>query len=194
MRVIAGELRGRKLKAPHGNETRPTADRVKEAMFSMLESVKLTEDPERRPFENERVLDLYAGSGALGIEALSRGAAQVVFVEQSRPALIELGENLRALGLLAQATVLAASVARSIERIRSLGPFALTLVDPPYEDVASGAVSKLLTRLVESGGLSKGGALVLEHATRDAPPTIAGTEFDRSRKYGDTTVSLYRLV
>ena len=194
MRIIGGEFGGRKLVAPRGNDTRPTADRVKEAMFSILQASTVGGDLARAPFEGSRVLDLYAGSGALGLEALSRGAAEAVFVEQHRAALGALSDNLRVLGIGARATVIASSVSRSLAKVRALGPFELALVDPPYADVASGTVSKLLESLIEAGALAPGGLLMLEHASRDAAPAIAGTTLDRSRKYGDTTLSLYRVA
>ena len=180
MRVISGEFRGRKLATPRGDETRPTADRVKEAMFSML-----------GPLEGTRVLDLFAGSGALGIEALSRGASHAVFVEQSRPALGALGENLKLLGLESRTSILGVAVARSTARVLALGPFDVALVDPPYAEVADGSVPVLLGTLIERGALPPGAILLLEHATRDPVPVIPGTEPDRSRKYGTTTVSIY---
>lgn len=178
MRVIAGALGGRRLIAPKGRETRPTSDRVREAMFSSLGDVT-----------GVVVLDLYAGSGALGIEALSRGAASAVFVEHARPALAALRQNLKSLALDARAEVLAVPVSRAIPSLGGRG-FGLVLADPPYAQLAEAARElDVLVRL--AGAVSSGARLVLEHAARDAPPSIAGIVPNTTRKYGDTAVSRY---
>ncbi|HVY44643.1 MAG TPA: 16S rRNA (guanine(966)-N(2))-methyltransferase RsmD, partial [Minicystis sp.] len=123
MRVIAGALGGRRLVAPPGRATRPTSDRVREAVFSALGDV-----------EGAVVLDLFAGTGALGIEALSRGAAHATFVENARASLAALRENLAALGLGATSSVIAQPAARAVASLAGApGPaFDLVLVDPPY--------------------------------------------------------------
>lgn len=133
-----------------------------------------------------RVLDLFAGTGALSFEALSRGAEQAVLVEHAREALTSIKENARALGAEDRVRVVAARVERAIDKLE--GPFGLVLVDPPYADVRT--LSEVLA--VAAVLLSPGGALVLEHASRDEPPAIAGLQLDRSRRYGDTTLSIYR--
>src|SRR5882724_5521373 len=138
MRVIAGRLGGRALKAPAGDATRPTGARVKEALFSILGDMSALS-----------VLDLYAGSGALGIEAVSRGAGSVVFVESARPALACLRENLTKLGLESVASVLPLRVESALPRLRKYGPFGLVLCDPPWRD-AETARLQLLT-LAEAG-------------------------------------------
>jgi len=120
--VVAGSLRGRRLRAPDGSDTRPTSDRVREATFNALSSLDLLRDAD--------VLDLFAGSGALGIEALSRGAARATFVEQGRPALHVLRANLAELDLEHRATVVPMDVLRFVSRPRS--PFDVALADPPY--------------------------------------------------------------
>jgi 16S rRNA (guanine966-N2)-methyltransferase len=191
VRIIAGNLGGRRLIAPAGHDTRPTSDRVREAMFSMLESARHRQGAEAAGLEGARVLDLYAGSGALGLEALSRGAAHAVFVEQARPALASLETNLRSLGVESRATVLAASVERSLERIAALGPFDVALVDPPYALLGDGRAARALGALVERGVLAEAGLLVLEHASRDEPPSLPVVGVERSRRYGDTTVTAY---
>ena len=127
MRVIAGALRSRPLKAPPGDETRPTGARVREALFSILGDVS-----------EHKVLDLYAGSGALGIEALSRGASAAVFVEASRPALICLRDNLTTLGLTRVATTLGRRAEGAELELGRHGPFDLVLCDPPWRDVEAG--------------------------------------------------------
>jgi 16S rRNA (guanine966-N2)-methyltransferase len=162
MRVIAGRLRGHKLVAPHGLETRPTADRVREALFSMLAGVG-----------GAHVLDLYAGTGALGIESLSRGATSAVFVESSRPALAALRQNLASLALTGSARVLADPVSRSIPRIvaDATTPFDLVFADPPYDDVdtALAALEALVPVLAPTA------RIVLEHSERRPPRPRAGS-------------------
>jgi len=141
-----------------------------------------------------RVLDLYAGSGALGIEALSRGAAHAVFVERNRAALIAIEKNLRALELSARATVLPFAVERSLGRLGKLGPFDLVLVDPPYADVPAGVVARTLSSLLAEGLARPDGRLLLEHARRDSAPALLGARLDRTRRHGETNVSLYDVV
>jgi 16S rRNA (guanine966-N2)-methyltransferase len=121
MRVVAGALRGRLLLAPPGTATRPTTDRVREAVFNALASRGLV--------DGARVADLFAGSGALGIEALSRGAEHCTFVERDRVALGVLADNLRKLGLADRSTVVAGDVMASLHRLAGVG---LVLADPPY--------------------------------------------------------------
>ncbi|MGK3988102.1 16S rRNA (guanine(966)-N(2))-methyltransferase RsmD [Sorangium sp. So ce136] len=179
MRVIAGRLGGRRLAAPRGEGTRPTADRVREALFSSLGDVT-----------GALVCDLYAGTGALGIEALSRGARRAVFVESGRPALATLRENLAALGLDEAARVVPLPVERALELLRDEGPFDLALLDPPYAALAKAAAAA--ARLAGPLGLlAPAGRLVLEHARRDPPPEIAGLTCAAVRTYGDTAVSFY---
>ncbi|WP_437607966.1 16S rRNA (guanine(966)-N(2))-methyltransferase RsmD [Sorangium sp. So ce834] len=179
MRVIAGRLGGRRLAAPRGEGTRPTADRVREALFSSLGDVT-----------GALVCDLYAGTGALGIEALSRGARRAVFVESGRPALATLRENLAALGLADAARVVPLPVERALDLLADEGPFDLALLDPPYAALAKAAAAA--ARLAGPLGLlAPAGRLVLEHARRDPSPEIAGLTCAAIRTYGDTAVSFY---
>lgn len=181
MRVIAGRLGGRRLVAPRGAETRPTTDRVREALFSALGDVS-----------GAAVCDLYAGTGALGIEALSRGAARAVFVESGRAALAALRENLASLDLGQVAQVIPVPVERALDRLAQLmgdAPFDLVLMDPPWAALAAAATAA--GRLASLGLLAPHGRLVLEHARRDAAPAIPGLSLDSTRTYGDTAVSLY---
>lgn len=176
--MIAGLLGGRRLVAPKGMDTRPTSDRVREALFSALGDVT-----------GARVLDLYAGTGALAIEALSRGAARATLVENARPALAALRENLTSLALLDRARVLAQPAARAVAALAAgEETFDLVFVDPPYADLP--AVLPLLEALA-TRALAPGGRVVLEHASRDRAPGIAGLTALRSKAYGDTTVTLY---
>ena len=181
MRVVAGRLRGRPLKAPAGDATRPTGARVKEALFSILADVS-----------EARVLDLFSGSGALGIEALSRGARSAVFVESARPALACLRENLTTLGLNDSAHVLPVRVEAALAQLRRLGPFDLVLCDPPWRDAQ--AAWRGLEELAAAGLFAPDARVVLEHAAKDppAPPEGAGRlrRYDE-RRWGDTAVSLF---
>jgi 16S rRNA (guanine966-N2)-methyltransferase len=183
MRVIAGALRSRPLKAPPGDETRPTGARVREALFSILGDVS-----------EHKVLDLYAGSGALGIEALSRGASAAVFVEASRPALICLRDNLTTLGLTRVATTLGRRAEGAELELGRHGPFDLVLCDPPWRDVE--AAVTVLSKLCRAGLFAPGSRIVLEHAAKQPPPAVeAGLLriFDE-RRWGDTAVTLFEPV
>jgi 16S rRNA (guanine966-N2)-methyltransferase len=181
MRVIAGRLRGRTLKAPAGDATRPTGARVKEALFSILGDVR-----------ELRVLDLYAGSGALGIEALSRGAAFTVFVESARPAQASLRENLTKLGLAAETLVLPLRVEAAAAMLRKHGPYQLVLCDPPWKDV--NAARRELETLAGAGLFALGARIVLEHgaqeppAPSDEPSRLVSVD---ARRWGDTAVIIY---
>jgi 16S rRNA (guanine966-N2)-methyltransferase len=180
MRVVAGEFRGRPLKAVPGRDTRPTSDRVREALFSVL--------GER--VEGARVLDLFAGTGALAIEALSRGGAGAVLVEQAAAAAAVIRENLRALGLEDAATV-RRTRAETYLRASALqdGPFDLVLLDPPYA-IGVGVVGGMLARLAD-GLLSDGATVVVETSARaEAPVWPEGLEAERVRRYGDTALHL----
>jgi 16S rRNA (guanine966-N2)-methyltransferase len=184
MRITGGTFRSRTLVAPRGQETRPTSDRVREALFSMLASDGLF-DGEREV----RALDLYAGSGALGLEAISRGARSAVLVECARPALAAIRENVRALRLDAdQVTVVAMRVERALATLE--GPFELILLDPPYAEVAGKGFDDVLAAAARL--LADSGILVVEHASSDEPSAPAGLALDRRRRHGDTTVSLFR--
>ena len=181
MRVIAGQLRGRVISAPPGDATRPTGARVREALFSILGDVS-----------GVRVLDLYAGSGALGIEALSRGASAAVFVEAARPALTCLRENLTKLGLDDVATTLPLRVENATVQLGRHGPFELVLCDPPWRDVK--AARAQLEALAKAGLFAAGARVVLEHAAKDpqpAPEATSGLLVCDERRWGDTAVTLF---
>jgi 16S rRNA (guanine966-N2)-methyltransferase len=180
MRIVSGTLGGRRLVAPRDQATRPTSEKVREALFSIL-----------GPIHGARVLDLYAGTGALGLEALSRGAAQVVFVEGRRPALAALEENLANLGVEAGT---ASVIARPVERCRGAltphGPFQLVLADPPYADISGGQAIRAIEGLLQ-GLLAPGGRLVVEHRSQGEAPSIGGLERHDTRRYGDTSLSFF---
>jgi 16S rRNA (guanine966-N2)-methyltransferase len=178
VRVVGGRLGGRRLRAVPGSATRPTSDRVREALFGVLGA----------RVEGARVLDLFAGTGALAIEALSRGAASAVLVEQAAPAVAVIRANLDALDLQAAAGV-RRTRAETYLRSQRDGPFDLVLVDPPYA-APVGLVAGLLGRLARTA-LAPGAVVVVEAAARaEAPPWPPGLEPDPPRRYGDTALHL----
>ena len=177
MRVIAGEWRGRKLTAPKGEATRPTADRTRETLFSMLTS-RLGD------FEGLRVADLFAGSGALGLEALSRGAAHCLFVEQERDALAAIRTNITTLDARARSTVETGSVMG----LRAASePLDLLLLDPPYR---TGAGEVALDRLLRLGWIGEATWIALETAANEEPQ-IKGLRVETSRKVGKGRLTLF---
>ncbi|HEX8714170.1 MAG TPA: 16S rRNA (guanine(966)-N(2))-methyltransferase RsmD [Solirubrobacteraceae bacterium] len=177
MRVIAGELGGRRLQAPRGRGTRPTSDRVREALFAMLGDVG-----------GARVLDLFAGSGALGIEALSRGAALAVFVERDAPALRALRANLDALELTPpRASVCATDALAALRSARRRKEtYDLLFIDPPYSQARDWG-PELSTALPP---LLRPAARVVVESDRRAPLEL-GLELERERRYGDTTIRIH---
>jgi 16S rRNA (guanine966-N2)-methyltransferase len=178
VRVVGGRLGGRRLRAVPGTDTRPTSDRVREALFGVL--------GER--VEGARVLDLFAGTGALAIEALSRGATSAVLVEQAAPAVAVIRANLEALDLTGAATV-RRTRAETYLRTQRDGPFDLVLLDPPYA-APVGLVAGLLGRLARTA-LAPGAMVVVEAAARaEAPPWPSELEPERPRRYGDTALHL----
>ncbi len=177
MRIIAGQWRGRPLVAPKGETTRPTADRTREALFSMLAS-------RLGSFEDLAVADLFAGSGALGLEALSRGAASCLFVEQDKAAIDALKANIAKLGAKG-ADVRAASVL-------TLGPAAkpldLILMDPPYGTSAGGVALDKLARLGWTGPAT----WVSIETAKDEEPEVHGFTIDATRVHGKARITLLR--
>jgi 16S rRNA (guanine966-N2)-methyltransferase len=184
MRITGGTLRSRVLRAPRGAATRPTSDRVREALFGILESAGVV--------ENARVLDLYAGTGALALEALSRGAALAMLVESSREAAAAARANVATLGLQDRAQVVEADVRHAMRRIERAGPFDLVLADPPWALVDTGEAARSLAEIPAAGLLTKGAILVLEHAARSTPPEIAGMAATSTRRYGDAALTFYK--
>lgn len=174
MRVIAGHHRGRRLQAPDTADTRPVMDRVKESIFSSLAA----EVP------GSAVLDLYAGAGSFGIEAMSRGADSVVFVESGRAALASLRSNLAALGI--EATVVPGTVERFVAA--AADHFDLVFCDPPWPLPAT-EVAKVLAVLVPR--LDDIATVVVTRRTGDVSPEVAGLRIDDVRVHGDTTIIRY---
>jgi 16S rRNA (guanine(966)-N(2))-methyltransferase RsmD len=178
MRLTGGQDRGRRLFAPRGSRTRPTASKVREALFNIL-------GPPPGP-----VLDLYAGSGALGLEALSRGAPSAVFVERDGSALSALRRNLRESGVEDRASVIGADVRSALRKLAHTNrQFSWVFLDPPYIKETDGVLAEL------SGGdlLTACAVVIVEHDRRHPSPASVGCLFltDR-RQYGDTELSFYR--
>ena len=194
MRVIAGSLKGRRLGSPSWDGLRPTSDKLRETIFNVLAP--------RLP--GARVLDGYAGTGALGLEALSRGAAWVTFVDHDRRAQALIEGNLARCGIANGYAIIRASVARALETLcesstsrpaERCDPFDIVLFDPPYESGVEAATS-VDTILAAAGRvMASDGILVLEHARRRRPPDTAGRLF-RSRGIvsGDSALSLYEMA
>ena len=183
MRVIAGAHRGRRLTGPQSDSLRPTSDRVREALFSILGT----------RIRGARVLDLYAGTGAVGIEALSRGAAHVTFVESSPAAQRVLQTNLDRCALDDKAQVRSCRVEQFLRRLApDLAPFDVVFADPPYAaDEELRTLFMLLGRVI----LADQSIIVLEHAKRARiPETLGGVAAARRYEYGDTCLSVFRTA
>ena len=184
MRIIAGSAGGIRLIMPRGPaDVRPTPDKVKGAIFSSLGELVI----------GARVLDLYAGSGALGIEALSRGAAHATLVDQSRGCVEAIQRNLDAARLAEQAEVLGLEISRALRRLADGPRFNLVLADPPYAKQPGQPL--LAQQLLDDAALAalvdSGGWFVLEHYKTDALKPPAAWRFDRLQKHGDTLVSFF---
>lgn len=174
MRIISGAMRGRRLRVPPRG-VRPTSDRVRESVFARLEC------------EGARVLDLYAGSGALGLEALSRGAVRAVFVERSASVRAILEENVSRIADAESARIVAGSAAGAVRRgLHAEQPFDLVFLDPPY---ASDELASVLPALSESSLLAEDAMVVVETAKRHALTLPAGLVVLDEREYGDTRVT-----
>ncbi|MCL4672703.1 MAG: 16S rRNA (guanine(966)-N(2))-methyltransferase RsmD [Sphingomonadaceae bacterium] len=179
MRIVAGEWRGRKLVAPKGEATRPTADRTRETLFNMLAS-------RLGSFEDLRVVDLFAGSGALGLEALSRGAAHCQFVEQDAEALKAIRANIATLGARDITDVRAGSV-MALASVQQ--PLDLILLDPPY---GTGAGAVALDRLLRLGWIGSGTWMALETGA-DEVVAVKGLAIEAERKVGKAKLWLLRV-
>lgn len=176
LRIIAGRFRGRRLQTPEGPAVRPTADAMKETIYNVLGGV----------VRDARVADLFAGSGSLGLEALSRGARAVVFVEEASAALAALRANIQALGVQDESSVVRADAVGYLGR-GGPDPFDVVLADPPY---AHGAESALLAAARQR--VAPGGWLVLQHGRQwEAPAAPPGWRRQRPRRFGATTIEFF---
>lgn len=184
MRIVAGKFRGASIEAPKGLATRPTSDRVRQALFNVLEH-----GPARFDFEGARVLDLFAGSGALGLEALSRGARCAMFIEESPTARAAIRRNVEALGLTG-VTKIRRRDATKLGEAGMLQPFRLIFCDPPY---GKRLAERALEEAIDGGWTEQGAIAVLEESIDVAvswPPSFR--EIDR-RRYGDTQIAIARV-
>lgn len=183
MRLTGGLDRGRKLRAPRGAATRPTSAKVREAIFNIL-----------GPPHDAAVLDLFAGTGALGIEALSRGAARAVFVEKGHRACEALRRNLRELKLAERAAIVPLDVRAALPKLALAGErFDWVFLDPPYAE--GDTTAEILGGLADGDVLSPAGVIVVEHDKRHRPPESAGGLFRTDhRSYGDTELTFYRAA
>jgi len=178
MRIIAGSLGGRRLRAPKGGAVRPTYDRVRESLFGILEP----------RIGGARVLDLYAGSGSLGIECLSRGAECAVFVERDRSVMEVLRSNVEALDLSSRSTLVQDDVGRFLaRRVRGDG-FDLVFADPPY---GGGLAAETIGLLGAWDGLRPGATTIVEHGAAQPLPAAGRLRPWRSERYGSTVVDLF---
>ena len=175
VRVTGGELAGRRLRAPRSG-VRPTSDRVRESVFARLNDLS-----------GISVLDLYAGTGVLGVEAISRGAERLVSIERAPGVVANLKRNLGELGLLEVARVVADDVPRAVRRLGRAGErFDLVLIDPPYE---SDELLRALEAVAGSGVLAGDARVVVEHGRRHPVPAVTGLVVVDERRYGDTAIT-----
>ncbi|MEZ4528955.1 MAG: 16S rRNA (guanine(966)-N(2))-methyltransferase RsmD [Desulfobacterales bacterium] len=183
MRIIAGEFRGRKLLSVRGMKTRPTSDRIRESIFNILSDA----------VQDAVVLDLFAGTGAMGIEALSRGGRHALFIEQNRDALAAISQNIRNCSLENRTRTMRWDIVKNLNCLRNMpDPFTLVFMDPPY---AQNMVEPALQNLMQSGSLAPGAMIAAEHTPAE-PVETQGIEITDQRKYGKTVVSflLYNIA
>ncbi|MCL1982489.1 MAG: 16S rRNA (guanine(966)-N(2))-methyltransferase RsmD [Clostridiales bacterium] len=177
MRIIAGKYKGRKLCSPNGDSIRPTADKVKGAMFSMIDG----------HLAGSVVIDLFSGTGNLGLEALSRGAKKCYFVDVSREAVALTKSNISLCGAGGQSAVIAASYEKALAGIPEKAD--VVFLDPPYKN---GLMDACLKFIDEQGALSKGGIIVCEHeGGEDLPDGFSGFGMIKGKKYGRVLISIY---
>jgi 16S rRNA (guanine(966)-N(2))-methyltransferase RsmD len=176
MRVIAGTLKGRKLEPPSWDGLRPTSDKLRETLFNVLGP----------SISGARVLDAFAGTGAVGIEAISRGASHVTFIEQDRRAADLIATNLSRCGVKTGYAIIRVDFARAVTQLAG-EPFEIMFLDPPYGATAMTQALESATRIAEAGSY-----VVIEHAKRDAPPPkVGGLVLARQLKSGDSGLAFY---
>jgi 16S rRNA (guanine966-N2)-methyltransferase len=185
MRIVGGKFKGRSLASPSGQGTRPTSDRVRESIFNIL-----THGIEGFTLDGTRVLDLFAGTGALGLEAISRGARFCQFIDESAEARGLIRRNADSLGLVGQCKIWRRD-AIGLGPCAPQTPFDLAFIDPPYN---KGLGEKTLVSLVEGGWLTPGAVAVLEEAAKAAVGNVPGLALLDQRTYGDTQVRFYRAA
>jgi 16S rRNA (guanine966-N2)-methyltransferase len=179
-RIIAGAHGGRRLSAPVGSLTRPTSDRVREALFSALETMT--------DLSGARVADLFAGSGAVGLEALSRGASHALLVEADGRAARTIRDNIVTLRVGAAARLVTGKVSHVLGAAPEGGPYDLIFADPPYS-VDDLEIAQMQSALLDNGWLAPDAVVAIERATRGGPLTwVDGITAERSRRYGETTL------
>lgn len=182
MRIIGGTARGRRIKAPKGSTIRPTADRVREALFNILS----------RDFSGRQVLDLFAGTGSLSLEALSRGASSALLVDESTEAAGLIRRNLETLGFLDRARIWSTPVGKALGRLADEGAaYDAIFLDPPYD---GGWVNRTMAMISRAGILHVGGSTVAEHSVRERVEEEYGGLVRRDfRRYGGTVLSFFEL-
>ena len=195
MRVIAGEYGGRPLKAPKGSGTRPTTDRIKESLMSSLLSILGS-------FEGMHVLDAFAGSGGLGIECLSRGAASVAFFDKDRNAINAVKDNLASLRIGPGQAIVRMADALGGGAVTATQPFDLVLLDPPYA-YSGGDILDFVANLATRGQLNSDAVIVYEHDSNasidalvgqiDTPPSFGTLEILKSKRHGVTQIDIMRF-
>jgi 16S rRNA (guanine966-N2)-methyltransferase len=180
MRIVAGALRGRPIRTPPGEATRPTSDRARQAVFNILEHAAFSPG-----LDGRRVIDLFAGSGAIGLEALSRGASACLFVETAEPALSAIRSNLETLGVEQRARILRQDATRLARRLEEEAPFDLAFLDPPY---GQGLGETALMALKAGGWLAKDAVAVLERGADAGELELPGFQAVDERRYGAAAV------
>jgi 16S rRNA (guanine966-N2)-methyltransferase len=183
LRIISGDLKGKKLRTVHGKAIRPTADRLRESIFNILSSRVL----------EAVVLDLFAGTGALGIEALSRGAESAVFIDSSSKALAIISSNIKSCDLDNRATIIKWNIKYNLNCLKlNVPPFDLIFLDPPYNQ---NMIKSALIHLDRSGSIKKGACLVVEHSpVEPIPEDLFVFQMKDQRRYGKTLVSFLNYV
>jgi 16S rRNA (guanine(966)-N(2))-methyltransferase RsmD len=175
MRIIAGALKGRRLKAPTWEGLRPTSDKLRETLFNILAP----------RIAGARVLDVFAGTGAVGLESLSRGASVAVFIERDRRAAALIAENARLCGVANRCVIIRDGAEHALQRHLDHAPFDVVVLDPPYEFAPLQAVLETALRHLAPGGL-----LILEHAFRRAVPDLTGARVTRTVRSGDSALTM----
>ena len=178
MRVIAGQYKGRRLKAPRWSGLRPTSDKLRETLFNVVAA--------RVP--GARVLDVFAGTGAIGLESLSRGAETAVFIDEDARAAALIGENLQLCGVADRCVIIRDTAERALSRPIAGSPFELVVLDPPYDFEPLGRVVA-----AAAGHVARAGWLILEHASRRPVPEVAGARAVRTIRAGDSALTFFEV-